>query len=194
MRVSIHLLAAVPLFAACDTPGGPAPVPAAPPTTTAAAPSGFPNPTVLPPGIPPSEWQEEQEAAVDLAVHQFQFADTRLPWPPLYFLGRTGPDQQLPWTDPSRDLLVRFAGHEPPVKPVSQCRVAPLGPVGVADRETGEPGVAFLLGPRSWVSETEVHVTGGYYSNGISSDWNTYRVRHEGGRWVVVHVQGEWIS
>ena len=194
MRNTLPCIATIAWLAACDTPGGPAPVPATPPTTIAAVPSGFPNPTVLPPSIPASAWQREQEVAVDLAVHQFQFADTRLPWPPLFFVGRSGPDQQLPWTDPSRDLLLRFAGHEPPVKPASQCRVDPLGPIGVADRQTGERGVAFLLGPRAWVSETEVLVTGGYYSNGISADWNVYRVQYDGRRWAVVHVQREWIS
>ena len=55
------------------------------------------------------------------------------------------------------------------MKPVSRSRVDPFSVVAVVDRETGEQGVVFQLGPRAWVSETEVHVTGGYYFNGIAA-------------------------
>ena len=194
MRRLSCLAAAVALLTACDSPNEPAPVPAAPAATATPPPEILPRPTVLPPGIPASAWQVEQAVEVDLAVHQFQFRDTRLPWPPVYFLARSSGDQRLPWTDPTDELLRRFAGHEPPVKPLSRSRVDPFSVVAVVDRETGEQGVVFQLGPRAWVSETEVHVTGGYYFNGIAANWNIYRLRYEGRRWLVVHVQREWIS
>lgn len=186
------LLAAAAFVAACDSPVAPAPEPVnpAPPT---APPEVFPRPTVLPPAIPPSAWQAEQAVAVDLAVHQFQFRETRLPPRPLiYFLADS--THARPWTNPSQELLRLFAGHEPPVKPFSACRVDPTSLEAVVDVATGAQGVVFRVGPRSWVSETEVHVVGGHYYNGIGAAENTYVVRYERRRWVVVHVRHDWIS
>jgi hypothetical protein len=97
-----------------------------------------------------------------------------------------------PWSDPSGETLARFAGHEPPVKPVSRCHADAFS--GVVDLETGARGVVFLIGPRAWASETEVHVTGGYYCGGLCAEWHIYRLRYEGRRWIVVHVQPEWIA
>ena len=194
MRDTRWLLAPALLLAACESTGGPNPVPAASASTPAPVSTPFPRPSVLPPGIPASAWQLEQTVAVDLAVYQFQFLDTRLPWPPLYFVGLSAADMYPPWSDPSSDLMARFAGHQPAVRPVSRCRTAPLGPIGVADVETGEQGVAFLIGPRAWISETEVLVTGGYYCGGLCAEWHVYRIRYEGRRWAVVHVQPVWIA
>jgi len=44
-------------------------------------------------------------------------------------------------TDPSDDLMKRFANHKPPVRKASECQVDPYK--GVTDKRTGTPGLIF---------------------------------------------------
>jgi hypothetical protein len=159
----------------CDSPEEPDPVPV--------------------PGSP--AWRESQTFSVEEAVHRFQFGDYRsgLQWASwTYCLARDTATELLPWTDPPDALLRRFAGHQPPVKKVSLCRLDLQSLNAVTDVETGGPAVIFRLGPPRWESDTEVIVEGGHHVNGLNGSGKTYRVRLQGGTWVVVQATLRWIS
>lgn len=93
--------------------------------------------------------------------------------------------------DPSDILIQRFAGHTPPVKKVSQSTV---GPQGVVDKETGGRGLLFEIDSIKWLFDTEVEVAGGYYEGNVSSSGNTYTVRLQDGKWMVVEDRMHRIS
>jgi len=95
--------------------------------------------------------------------------------------------------DPSAQLLKRFDGHRPPVKPVSASMLEP-GTAQVLDRESGLPGLIFGIAEIRWLSEDEVEADGGYEEASESGTGNTYRVVKEAGRWEVVGCQMLWIK
>lgn len=95
-------------------------------------------------------------------------------------------------TDPSQEFLKRFAGHTPPVKPVSACRIDPLR--GVFDKDTGKGGLVFRVEGIAWVNDKKVEVEGGYYRNGLAASGNVYTVESKSGKWVVVGDKMLWIS
>lgn len=166
--------AAFMLFAlGCDSPETPDPVPGSP------------------------GWRESQALSVEEAVHRFQFGDYRAGLPPgslTYCLARNAATELLPWTDPPEALLRRFAGHQPPVKRLSLCRIDLQTLLGVTDVETGGPALIFRLGPLGWVSDTEVVLDGGHHFNGLNGSGKTYRVRFQTDAWIVVEAQWRWIS
>jgi hypothetical protein len=171
-RIAIAV-AMIALAAGCDGPTAPEPEPV--------------------PGSP--RWREAQALSVEEAVHRFQFGDYRLPPGSLtYCLARTTATERLPWTDPPEALLRRFAGHQPPVKKVSLCRMDLQTLNGVTDAETGSPAVIFRLGPLDWAGDTEVVLDGGHHFNGLNGSGKTYRVRFQTGAWVVVEAHWRWIS
>jgi hypothetical protein len=57
-----------------------------------------------------------------------------------------------------------------------------------------EAAVVFRLAPPAWESDTEVVVDGGHHVNGLNGSGKTYRVRFQGGAWVVVEARWRWIS
>ncbi len=80
----------------------------------------------------------------------------------------------------------RFEGDEPPVRKVSESvwDVAE----GVSDRQTGETGIILRVGRVVWMSDTEIQVRGGYYSNGLSAATSLFQVVLQGGWWEVADV------
>lgn len=94
--------------------------------------------------------------------------------------------------DPSDEFMKRFRGHKPAVKKVSQSTVSVFE--GVKDEDTGEQGLIFRVTRIEWKNDVEVEVQGGYYESGLSASGNIYRVRREGGKWVVKEDRMLWIS
>ena len=190
-----RLVAAVLLLAGagCDSPSAPRPV-----TETPQPP---PIPVPLPPVATPSPsaWQESQRLTVEEAVYRFQFVEYRSQpqiGPLTYCVARTATDDIFSapvWTDPPPELMLRFRDHRPPVKRMAVCRIH-TDVSGVTDVETGGRAVIFRVATPVWESDTEVLVDGGYYYNGISASGKTYRVRFQGGEWVVVDARWRWIS
>lgn len=158
------------LAVGCDSPEGPDPVPGSP------------------------EWRESQALAVAEAVHRTQFAEHApgaQPGTVTFCLAQTGPEDEMAWTDPPEALLGRFAGHVPVVKKFSLCV---LDLRGDRDPATGTPAVIFRLGPSKWQTDTEVVLDGGHHQNGLNASGQTYRVRYQNGRWVVVETTWRWIA
>ena len=88
--------------------------------------------------------------------------------------------------DPTAEFMRRFEGDEPPVRKVSESvwDVAE----GVSDRQTGETGIILRVGHVVWMSDTEIQVRGGYYSNGLSAATSLFQVVLQGGWWEVADV------
>lgn len=95
-------------------------------------------------------------------------------------------------TDPSQDLLAKFKGNQPRVKPVSAA--THMGYGGVKDRSTGAVGIIFTIREIDWLSNTQVLVTGEYFEESESTGKSQYKVMFEDGHWVVTETEMEWIS
>jgi len=94
-------------------------------------------------------------------------------------------------TDPSNELIKRFASHTPPVRKASECKI---GAGGVFDKRTRAEGLAFGIFGITWTSDTEAQVEGGYYEAALSSSKNTYTVVKQQGAWKVSKDSMKWIS
>jgi hypothetical protein len=92
--------------------------------------------------------------------------------------------------DPSGKLLRRFANHTPPVRKISECGRS----AEIRDKRTGERGLLFYITQISWVSSTEVKVTGGYYEGSLSASGETYVVKKDGSTWKIISAGLNWIS
>ena len=139
-------------------------------------------------------WRESQVVAVHEAVHRQQFSEHAPGAQPdqvTFCLAQEGETGDLPWTDPPAALLFRFTSHAPAVKRVSQCQVDVRGDT---DPATGRPAIVFRVGPLDWQSDTEAVLDGGYHRGGLDASGQTYRVRYQDGRWVVVEVIWRWIA
>ncbi len=95
-------------------------------------------------------------------------------------------------TDPTQDLLKRFKGNQPPVKPVSAATHFGWG--GVKDRASGAKGLIFTVKEIDWISDTQVLVTGEYFEDSESTERSQYKVLFEDDQWVVTETEMEWIS
>lgn len=95
--------------------------------------------------------------------------------------------------DPNAELLKRFEGHRPPVKPVSASTLEP-GTAQVLDRESGLPGLTFRITEIRWLTDNEVEVDGGYEEASESGSGNTYSVVKRRGHWEVVGRQMLWVE
>ncbi len=122
------------------------------------------------------------------AVFRYQFENWNGEGAKAYYLdfGEEG-------VDPPDYFMLRFVGHTPPVKKVSQCKVRNLRE-GVIDSQTEEPGRVFRVTAIKWVDDSTVEVDGGYYENGLSASGNTYTVKKEDGKWRVIRDKLHWIS
>ena len=109
----------------------------------------------------------------------------------VYFLSITD-DKTGKSIDPSAAFLKRFAGNQPRVGGVSECKAS--AEKGVLDIKTGEQGLIFSVDTIRWISETKVAVGGGSYEAGLSASGNTYMLEKKDGKWVVVKDVRNWIS
>jgi len=102
--------------------------------------------------------------------------------------------QQKPYTkvlfilsekkDPDDRFIARFKGHTPPVKKGSESIIA--GDIGgVRDKKTGEFGMLYRVGAIKWINESEVVVDGSYYVAYLFAAGCSYRVVHDGDKWIV---------
>jgi hypothetical protein len=82
--------------------------------------------------------------------------------------------------DPPAELLDRFAGHSPPVRPRSEFQLG--------------KGLLFNIDTLVWLDEVTVEVEGGYYEGGLSASGNTYVLRRENGTWKVIKKKPGWIA
>jgi hypothetical protein len=87
------------------------------------------------------------------------------------------------YEDPDPAVVARFAGNEPPVKPVSMAVISDYS--GVTDAATGESSVIFVAYDVIWLSKSEAEVKGGYYEGGLSASSNVYRIELIDGSWTV---------
>lgn len=95
-------------------------------------------------------------------------------------------------TDPTQDLLGRFKGNQPPVKPVSAATHFGWG--GVKDRGSGAAGLIFTVQKIDWISDSQVLVAGEYFEDSESRGGTQYKVLFENDQWVVTETEMEWIS
>lgn len=105
----------------------------------------------------------------------------------VYFLSVEGDE------DPGPELLGRFEGHTPPVKPASASTLE-AGTAQVLDRESGLPGITFCITEIRWLNDSEVEVEGGYAEASESASGNIYRVMKRNGQWEVVDSEMLWIK
>jgi hypothetical protein len=96
-------------------------------------------------------------------------------------------------SDPSDELLRKFEGHTPAVKPVSASTLE-AGTALVLDRESGLPGLIFDVGEIRWIKGDEVEVEGGYEEASESASGGVFRLRKVKDRWEVVASQMLWIK
>ena len=123
------------------------------------------------------------------AVFRFQFANNRSA------IGERAGSYFLALEDdrdPGANLLDRFAGHSPPVRPLSDLTL-PETTERVTDPSTGEQGLIFRIYKRSMLSETEAVVEGGYYEANLSASWITMRAKCQEGTWRVERIGPEKI-
>jgi hypothetical protein len=83
--------------------------------------------------------------------------------------------------DPSDGFMRRFAGHEPPVRKLSECIIR----WDVVERRTGKDGIWFQVADIVWMSSTEVTVDGEYYFGNMGQLGERYTVKKENGKWKV---------
>jgi hypothetical protein len=139
-------------------------------------------------------WRESQLVSIHEAVYRFQFEEHAAgaqPGTVTFCLARTSLTDETPWTDPSTELLRRFAGHAPAVKKFSLCR---LDLKGDTDPATGTPALIFRAALPQFQSDTEALVEGGYHANGLSASGETYRVQFANGGWKVVEAVWRWVA
>ena len=82
--------------------------------------------------------------------------------------------------DAPAELLDRFVGHSPPVKPGSQFREG--------------NGLKFRIDTINWLDKRTVEIEGGYYEGNVSASGNTYVLRRQKGSWRVIKKKPGWIS
>lgn len=87
-------------------------------------------------------------------------------------------------SDPSDDLLAKFEGHSPPVKPASSSTIEE-GTGAPIDPETGGRSLIFETGTIEWKSADEVKVAVVYREGNQSA---------EGGVSTVAQTSGEWTA
>jgi hypothetical protein len=108
----------------------------------------------------------------------------------VYFLALGDGDEKQ--RDPSAALMARFAGHQPPVEPVSRARVGQFE--GARHRGTGKSGIVFRISAIKRVSDDVVDVECGYYEGNLSASGEIYRVERKAGVWVVTEAKMQWIA
>lgn len=98
------------------------------------------------------------------------------------------------WRDLPDEFMLRFEGHEPPVRNGSECGYDPEQGDMVIDPETGQVGLLFYIETVTLVSGGEAEVEGGCYRHNLNSSGNLYTLEKQEGEWVVVRDDLLWIS
>lgn len=128
--------------------------------------------------VPPKKERAAMEPAIRESLFRYLFDNNRSALKKdanFYFLSLDKEES------PSEAFMKRFDEHEPPVKPVSEC----VKDADVKDKATGKRGLLFHVRKITWISDTEVHVVGGYYEGNLSASGGPYRIDLEEGKWVV---------
>ena len=86
--------------------------------------------------------------------------------------------------DPPPHFMRRFAGHRPPVKPLSASSLD-TQEMRLLDPETGGVGLYFEIHSVDWRGEDQAHVQGGCYLYPVTDRRSEYRVTRDSGGWVV---------
>jgi hypothetical protein len=141
----------------------------------------------------------EAEAAVTEAVFRYLLRPRRDETS--YFLSVGAPDDH----DPDDAFMERFAGHQPPVRLVSEATLAgatQLGPNAspalfpgrVIDRRTGQPGLILRVSRLTWLGESEARVEASTFAHGLAAIGYLYHAAREGDRWAIREVVLDWIA
>jgi len=174
------------LLCACSPPlASPVPQPGPTPTVLTVPPTAMPAAT--PTEEPPLLSEEDQIREV---VFRYQFEHNvsgQKQEANSYYL------EVEEGADPSRQLLARFDGHQPPVQPASASTLE-AGTALVLDRETGLSGLIFRVDEIRWLGEDEVEVDGGYEEASESGSGNTYLVAREERGWEVMGMEPGFIK
>ena len=64
----------------------------------------------------------------------------------------------------------------------------------MVDKETGLPGLAFLITDIRWLSDHQAEVDGEYQEASESAAGSTYHLLKDNGQWRVVGSQMHWIK
>jgi hypothetical protein len=145
----------------------------------------------------PKVTQSSDDNDIREAVYRHQFlhnASGQQQQAAVYFLAVCSLiDSTQGWrtADPSPELMLRFAGHTPPVKPWSACRSV-CG--DVLDTLTLARGLLFRTEAIRRITADSVEVDGGYYEGNLSASGNRYTLRRSSGIWIVVKDRMLWIS
>jgi hypothetical protein len=93
--------------------------------------------------------------------------------------------------DPDPAFLLRFRGHQPPVKKRSDCVFEVSG---VRDLATGRPALVFDTDSVTLLGENDAEATGAYFEGGLSAGGSRFRLARRNGRWEVTDQQITFIS
>lgn len=137
---------------------------------------------------PATQLSEGDQIREAVFRYQFEFNASGLgQGAAVYFLSAEGR------SDPSSELLQRFDGQSPPVKPVSRS-TREQGTAQVVDAETGAPSLIFTITEIRRLGENAAEVDGGYDEASESGSGNTYRLTRQDGSWRVIERQRGWIK
>ncbi|MCC6417802.1 MAG: TIGR02996 domain-containing protein [Gemmataceae bacterium] len=96
--------------------------------------------------------------------------------------------------DPSPELLSRFRGTCPVVKPASAARGDLLADEGLYDPETGQRGILFYLLAIHWLGPGRCEVEAGTIADPLAGTGFKYQVELRDGQWRVTDASWSWIS
>ncbi len=91
----------------------------------------------------------------------------------------------LQYSDPAKDILLRLKRDTASVKPVTKCSHSMDG---VYDRETHRRGMILWTSGITWMSGNQVHVSAGYYADGLEGAIGYFELSEKSGEWIV----GNW--
>ena len=94
--------------------------------------------------------------------------------------------------DPTDAFMKRFAGHQPPVKKVSEHYVDMTAGVSavydVKDQVTHEVGIVFTVGNIKWLSRNRVQARAGFHSGRRSAMDSLYTLVRKNKGWMVTKI------
>ncbi len=130
------------------------------------------------------ESTEKEDIAEALFRYQFQHYSHLLPYGGAYFIRLYG-------KDPDDALLIRFQGHNPPVRRVSECSTKNMK---VIDMQTQKLGLLLYIQAITLRNNESAQADGGFYLHGLAASGNTYFLKKENGKWMVVKDVVHWES
>ena len=93
--------------------------------------------------------------------------------------------------DPPQEVLSAFAGHVPPVFPIS---LAVVSANGVMHMERDGVGRVFRVIEIAWRDADTAEVMASWFASGLSAEGYVYRVERREGKWAVTKSDIAWVA